>query len=171
MSLYLQLFSRFVLIITFLLSSSGKARDFQGYEQVLKNFQLIPYALVRLVALLVLVSEILVVLFLLIGGVWLQVGFFLAFLIMLIFSIAMVFVLARRIETSCNCFGTSGKIVSQLNLWRNAGFIICGMAGLASSSEPVTNLTIIELGLTTLVSILFVVIWVNLEEVITLLRS
>ena len=50
---------------------------------------------------------------------------------MLIFGGALISVLMRQIQTSCNCFGSSEKPVTQADIWRNAAFALCALSGSA----------------------------------------
>ena len=63
------------------------------------------------------------------GGKLLLPGLLLALLLLLTFSGALISVLARRIQTSCNCFGSGEKQVTQVDIWRNAVLVLCTCGG------------------------------------------
>jgi hypothetical protein len=110
-----------------------------------------------------------VVALMLIGGPFLIFGFSLAIGLLLLFCLALVSVLARGIHTTCNCFGTSAKEVSAFDVWRNIGLMICSLASVAlligtkSTRDPLSLLEWILIGLG---AGAFVMIWLQLEEIV-----
>jgi peroxiredoxin len=53
----------------------------------------------------------------------------LATLLLVLFTLALLWALRRDIETSCNCFGASNKPLTYYDVGRNAGLIGCGLLG------------------------------------------
>jgi hypothetical protein len=74
-------------------------------------------------------AEIAVVLLVVLGGRFLFPGFMLAIILLLIFSGALISLFARQIQTSCNCFGSNEKLATQVDLWRDAAFVLCALGG------------------------------------------
>jgi hypothetical protein len=171
--IYILAFCRVAIGLVFAISSFGKARDIARFQQAIGGFQLLSQRLSNLAALLLLGGEIAVVLFLLIGGPLLLPGFALALLLLLIFCAALASVLIRKLHTPCNCFGSSNKPVTLVDIWRNLGFLLCTGGGCEAliwtrgtqgSLEGITWL-FIALG-----AGVFVMIWVQLGEIVQLFR-
>jgi len=166
---YLQSFCRFAIIIVFTASFVGKIRDLPSFEQTIVKFNLLPLQLTRITAQLFLLGEVAAALLLLIGGWGLAVGFVLALIQLTLFSLALASVLARKIQTPCHCFGSSEKPVSRYDLWRNGGFIVCALVGLIGANmDSSLHLSVFETGLVALMAIPFVVLWINLGELVRL---
>lgn len=72
-------------------------------------------------ALFFLSGEFAVVVLLFMGGQLLPLAFGLALLLLAAFTVALVSVLVRHIQTTCNCFGNSQKPVTYSDVWRNVG--------------------------------------------------
>src|ERR1700737_4006721 len=126
---YILAFCRVTTGLVFAISSLSKARDIPTFKQAVLGFRLLPQHLSGPLAILFLCGEFTVVLLVTIGGSLLLSGFVLATLLLLIFCGALASVLARRLQTACNCFGSSEKNVSSADIWRNLGFILCASVG------------------------------------------
>ena len=126
---YLQTFCRIFLGLIFLLSSASKLRDMGGFRKTMNNFQILPTQFNCFVAWLFVGSEIMAVILLVIGGPTLLYGFLLATSLLIIFSLALVSVLIRKLPTVCHCFGSSTKAVSLFDIWRNVGLLFCSLSG------------------------------------------
>lgn len=171
---YLLAFSRLTIGLVFAWSSIGKILKFAAFEQAIVNFKILPGSLVRGFAFLVLTGEIAVVLTMLLGGTFLTIGFSLAILLLLGFSIALLSVLARKIQTSCHCFGPSERPVSPYDVLRNVGFIGLAVVGWAAPStwpgvRP--ELGVLELAFLGLMAAAFTAVWTHLKSIIELLRT
>ncbi len=127
-------FCRCAIGFVFLLSFVSKGRDIVQFQQSIARFRLLSKNLSNIAAILFLGSELAVVLCLLLGGELLLVGFALAFLALLVFTIALFSVLIRKLHISCNCFGASDQPVTVTDVWRNIGLIICGLLATAPHS-------------------------------------
>ena len=172
-SLYLLAFCRVVIGLTFMVSSVGKVLNIAQFRQTICNFRILPGWLSGVAAMLFMCGEVAVVVFVVIGGSLLVVGFSLAIFLLLLFCIALLSVLVRRIRTTCNCFGASAKQVSHLDVWRNAGFILFALGGYGSLAEAKgtqVNLSLLGWGLIGLGAVVFVIIWIQLGEIIQLFR-
>ena len=173
--LQLLLFCRIVIGLVFLLSFSGKMRAVPTFEQSIASFNLLPTPLIRVAALALLVSEFLAMVLVLVGGEFLQTGFILATVLLLLFSIALATVHARKIRTTCNCFGKSTKPVTAYDQWRNGGFIVCALVGwsntnLVSEYAP-PSLELAEAILIGLVAVVFVVACTHISHIAQMLRQ
>ena len=174
MSLYMLTFCRVVVGLVFAISSISKARDIAQFKQAVSKFDLLPKRLSGLAALLFLCGEFAVVLLMLIGGPLLLPGFFLAICLLLLFSLVLTSVVIRRIHTSCNCFGASAKPVSSLDVGRNAGFILCALGGcltLLWAQDTRISLSLPEWLMTGVAAVVFVLIWLQLGEIVQLFRQ
>ena len=174
MSLYMLAFCRVVIGLVFVVSSVGKVLHISQFRQAISNFHILPGRLSGAAAMLFLCGEFVVVVFVLIGGPLLPFGFALAIFLLLLFCIALVSVLVRRIRTSCNCFGPGAKQVSRSDVWRNIGFMLCalgGWGGLVWTKDTQGNLGLLEWVLTGLGAGAFVVIWIQLGEIAQLFHQ
>ena len=172
--LYVLTFCRIVISLVFVLSSISKARDMVRFRQIIYTFDLLPQSLNYVAAVLFLGSEFVVVALVLIGGSLLIFGFSLAFGLLLLFCLALVSVLARGIRTTCNCFGTSAKEVSAFDVWRNIGLMICALVGIAmliGTKAARVPLSLLEWVLISLGAGVFVMIWLQLGEIVQLFRQ
>src|SRR5690348_17260694 len=102
-SLYLLAFCRVALGLVFLVSSLSKVRDVAQFRQTIRAFRLLPPALSGAAVLLFIGGESAVVVLLVIGGPLLLSGFILGGSLLLLFSLALISVIARKIHTSCTC--------------------------------------------------------------------
>ena len=171
---YALAFCRVVIGLVFLVSSVGKLLDMAQFKQAINNFRILPSKFSGLAATLFLCAEMAIFLLVLIGGPLLIVGFSLAIFLLLLFCLALMSVLIRKMRTSCNCFGANTKQVSFFDLWRNIGFIACALVGWGTTvwtKYSQTNPTLIEWVLIGLGAVVFVVIWIQLEEVVQLLQK
>ncbi|GHO45980.1 MauE/DoxX family redox-associated membrane protein [Ktedonospora formicarum] len=131
---FLLAFCRLVLSFVFALSFVGKLRDVRGLRQTILNFHILPHWLNWLsgvITFFVLVSELLVIMGGVLGGMFLLPTFVFAAFLLILFSGTLMSVLVRQVHTSCNCFGKSDKPVSVGDLWRNGGLLCCALGGSA----------------------------------------
>jgi hypothetical protein len=173
MMLYVLAFCRIVIGIVFAISFLRKVGNVPVFEQTITQFSILPKRFSRLVALLLLSGEIAVVFLVTMGGSFLEPGFLLSILLLLLFSSALVSVLHRNIQTPCNCFGLAQKRVSPIDIWRNIGFIVCALIGcstLAVSNSGQEQLAPLEWGLLGLAVAFFVALWLHLGEIVQLFQ-
>lgn len=169
---YVAVFCRCVIGIVFVASLVGKLRDIRTFIETISQFRILPKTLHRTAAYGFLLAELIVAICMIIGGILLLPGFILAIVLLLSFSIALVSVLHRRINTSCNCFGATTNAVSLYDVWRNTAFIISAIAGCIALTNTIqTSVAVTESVLLALVAALFVVIWLYFGEVAQLLRQ
>jgi len=116
---YLLAFCRIVIGLVFTLSFWGKIRHLPQFRQTIMQFGLFPARLNDIAAAVLLGGELAIVLSVAIGDRLLVVGFVLAIVLLLIFCGALLFVLIRKIRTTCNCFGIGENLVSVVDIWRN----------------------------------------------------
>jgi hypothetical protein len=100
----------------------------------------------------------------------LAAGFAGAAILLLGFSLALGSVLARKISTSCNCFGVSQKNISSWDLLRNTGLIGCALGGLALTLAAPSTLGWLESGLMAASALFFVLIWVHMGEIVAVFK-
>lgn len=171
--IYLLVFCRVATGLVFALSSFSKARDFAQFQQALVGFQVLSRSLSKFAALLFLGGEGAVVLLIIIGGPVLFPGFALAILLLLIFCAALVSVLIRRLPISCNCFGSNTMPITQIDIWRNVGFLLCaggGCEALIWTHGVQESLAWMLWLLIALSAGVFVMIWIQLGEIVQLFR-
>ncbi len=170
---YALAFCRAVIVIVFFVSSITKSRDISQFKRTISNFQLVPAKQSGSLAILFLSGEFVVFFLVLLGGPFLLAGFSLAVLLLVLFSLALLSVLTRGVSTSCNCFGASTKQVSFSDIWRNGSFILCAALGstLLSLGKGQTELNLLEWLLMGLAAVIFVVIWLQIDDIVQLFRS
>jgi hypothetical protein len=163
-------FCKSVVGFLFLISFLSKLQTFSQYVDTVRDFRLLPKSFTRLAAVLILICELLVVLFLF---KWQVIAFWLASGLLIIFSAALASVLFRNIQTACNCFGASQHPVSQADLLRNFGFLLCSCGGgwLATKPEVTVPITPLNLGIIGLMALAFVLIWAQLGEIYRLFQT
>jgi hypothetical protein len=152
----------------------GKVRDVDRFAETIRNFDLLPKQLARTAAVLFLTGEAVVVLFMVLGDRLLPVAFALAGLLLLLFTLALLSALRRGIKTSCNCFGASEKPLTYYDIWRNVGFIGCSVLGWWLAAQVLVTTqpsNWAELALLSFGAALFVIVWTQLNEVVTLLAN
>jgi hypothetical protein len=168
---YLLAFCRLSIGFLFLYSFLAKVRDIDRFAQTIAHFKLVPLWWSRPLALLFLSGEAAVVILMIMGGSLLPLGFGLTLLLLLAFTVALMSVLARRIPTTCNCFGSDRKPVTHAEVWRNAGLLLLSTIGLWAAgtvSEATITLNGVERFLIVVVAAVFVLLWTNLREIVTL---
>jgi hypothetical protein len=155
-----------------MVSVLGKLHDLESFRNAVVNFNILPKKVVSAAVFLFIGAEACVVMFLLIGRDLLTSGFILAVLLLVIFSIAIYSVLHRRIQTRCNCFGADSTLVSAVDLYRNGILIFICLAGLVSlqAVDTMTTLSIVEYGLIALIAAVFLLILLNMRDIITLFK-
>lgn len=169
---YIVAFCRITVGLVFALAVVGKGRNFPQFVQTIAHFRIVPQQLTGSAAIVLLSTEIIVALLMLIGESLLWIGFALATLLFLIFSVALASVLKRQISTPCNCFGATTKAVSHLDVWRNIGHMVYALSGLAALMLADTGLMLSFIGwlLMAFAATLSVVVWLQLGELIQLLQ-
>jgi hypothetical protein len=171
---YMLAFCRVAIGLVFAISSFSKARDIAQFQQAVFGFHLLSRRLSNLAALLFLGGECAVVLLVTIGGPLLLYGFALALLLLLVFCAALASVLIRRMHTSCHCFGSSKKPITLVDIWRNAGFLLCAGGGCEAliwtrgAQEGLEGIAWLYIALGAGV---FVMIWIQLGEIVQLFRQ
>src|SRR6185436_17118748 len=130
--------------------------------------RILPRSLVVAAAWLFLTAEVAVVALLIAGA--LLPAFALALMLLLAFSAALASALYRRLPSSCNCFGSKKQPLSRFDLWRNAGLIVCAGAGCgAAATDTPYGLGLAEWLLVGVSALVFVAIWLQIGEIMTLL--
>lgn len=170
---YLLTFCRIAIGLAFAVALVAEAKDVARFAETIGDFDLLPGQFARIAAVLFLSGEATVVLLLILDGHFLSLAFALAGLLLFVFTLALLSVLARNIQTSCNCFGTSEKPLTYYDVWRNAGLILLATAGLAMSETTgaLPSLAFIELLFVFIIAAVFVLLWSNLSEIVALFQA
>ncbi|HLZ64549.1 MAG TPA: MauE/DoxX family redox-associated membrane protein [Ktedonosporobacter sp.] len=170
------LFCQLFLLLIFAFSAARKGSDMHAFASNIKGFALLPSALVDPAAWLFAGAEVVSAGLLLASLFFPQLavlqlgGLGLSLVLLLVFSAALIWVLARRLNVPCGCFGTTDRPVSRLDLLRNAGLMGCAVVALvcmtiAGSSPPRPPLALLLLGLQAAACGL---IWTHLDEIVSL---
>ena len=168
--LYIINISRFALGLIFLYSFVSKAQDIAGFELTIKSFRLLPSSLYRPTAISFMLCEALIVVVALLGGNWLFLCYGLAISLLSLFTYALNSVLQRKIQTTCNCFGTSEQKVSPYDIWRNSGIMLIAVLGLISlilNTQP-SNTDILGWFLSGVIAFVLSLLLLNLRELLEL---
>jgi len=174
MGLYILTFCRIVIGLVFAWAFVGKVQDISAFIKTITQFEILPEWQIRPIGYMFLAGEVIVAFSMLAGGSLLRVGFTLAALLLVAFCIALSSVLLRKIKTPCNCFGSSKKLVSSYDLVRNIGFIACALGGFGASIIERNNLVssgLLNYFLIGVVALVFVALWIQIEEIAHLLRG
>ncbi len=165
---YLLALCRIVIGLIFMISFTGKVRNLPAFENAISHFRLLPAWAEKPVALLSLVGEFVVIILLVSGNRFLSVGFGLGALLLTIFSVALISVLKRSIQTSCNCFGLTERPVSRSDIARNVGFASCALCGLilVVPGADRRSLSVVEWALAGFPAAVFVAVWLHIGEII-----
>ncbi|KAA3663981.1 MAG: hypothetical protein DWQ04_08045 [Chloroflexi bacterium] len=170
---YLLAFLRIVVGLVFAVSFLGKLRNIDQFTQIITTFKIVPARWNHLTALFFLIGELTVVIFIIVGQHLLSVAFGLAVLLLLVFTTALVFVLARNIQTSCNCFGENENLVSKHDIWRNVSLLACAAGGwiIDYIGQERGFLAWTEYVMLSITAILFVAFITNLKEFTNLFQT
>ncbi len=176
--LHLLLFAAITTALAFALSSAGKVASRAAFERAIGDLRLVPPRLVSHIALAVLAAEsavvgLIVLGVLLPGTVLLRAGFLLALGLLVLFTAVLLSALARRLSTSCACFGATTKPISGWDVVRNGGLLLCAGAGYWSTVGPTAALRplpLAEWGLVAVGAVIFILIWVQLGEITQLFK-
>lgn len=166
-------FCRIAIGLVFLISSGSKILHLAQFQQTITRFRLLPARVSSLLSPVVIVAEMAVVFLLAIGGRLLIIGFLLSILLLLIFCAALFSVLARSIQTSCHCFGTSEKPVTGSDIRRNLAFILCALAGTVLGIRGVRPELLEPMMwlLSGATAVIFVMVTISFDEILQLFRK
>lgn len=121
-------------ILLFLYTALSKLSEIALFRLVLRSSPLISdYA--NLVSILIPVSEILVSLLLFIPGTRRR-GLYAAFLLMLIFTLYLAYMLSFTEQLPCSCGGVISRLSWKQHLVFNIAFTLLAIAGIRLSREP-----------------------------------
>lgn len=163
---------RWAIGLAFTISAAGKATAMASFRGALADFGVVPDRLSGAAARTTVVAEALVAGLVAAGGRFAVAGFCLALALLAAFSATLALALRKKAAVNCNCFGPGERHVSRYDLVRNAALGMgCagGLWGYAASSggHPVLALVL----LAGLMAAVFVVMTINLEDVVELLRK
>lgn len=173
MPFYILAFCRVTIGLVFAWSFVGKIQNIASFVQTINRFNLLPKALHWPVAVMFLGGELAVLGAMILGGNLLLWGFLLAGLLLIIFSVALIVVLIRKIQTPCNCFGSSQKPASIFDIVRNAALILFSLGSYGLSVAKIESsqvLSWMDWVLIAVVAIVFVMTLVQLGDIVQLFR-
>jgi hypothetical protein len=180
MSVYevIGIFCHMALLLLFVASSVQKLSDHTAFERSVKGFAIVPSGWIVPLSWLFLVGECLTVVGLLGGLLWggaLRVaGVLVALILLILFSGALISVIARGLHVPCGCFGAhNDRPVSWLHLLRNASMLVCGIVALSPTvlTASLWHYPILVNLLTLLTATTFVIISTHLDEITSPLRQ
>lgn len=170
---YILVFCRIVICCVFALSSINKIRALPAFASTIATFRILPASLSMPAAFVLTALEAVVSLSMFASGTLLTIGFVTAIVLLVTFSAALNSVIRRGIHTTCTCFGASASPVSAIQLWRNAGFLVCAVGGAVTQTlltDAAAPIGLAGWALVGFAAILFVFVWLQLDLVTQLLR-
>ena len=164
---YELLFCQLAIGILFAMSAFGKIKNPRAFSAAIADFQILPSGWVKLASKLFLIGEITVIIFIVVGGSLLTVGFLLSIVLLVVFSVALIIVLIRKVKISCNCFGRKEQPISTYDVVRNISFAVCSGLGLIliQTNTDIQSVSILDLILLGLMAVTLVSISVNLVDI------
>ena len=125
-------FLRVFLGLVFLYAAWDKILHPKEFAESIYNYQILPDMLINISALILPWLELILGIMVIIG-IWLPGSLFLINLLMLIFTSALIFNLARGLNIECGCFG-SGADLTEFSttryILRDIIFLLCGLYAL-----------------------------------------
>jgi archaellum biogenesis protein FlaJ (TadC family) len=170
---YLPVYCQVAVVLGFSLSFAGKVRNVPAFVRTITSFRVLPARHSGLLAALFLCAEFAVVLLVLLGSTFTLAGLALAALLLVIFTVALILVLVRGVDASCNCFGASDDKISPYHILRNLLFLtgtLLAMVPFFVAGVQYRALTPPEWLLTWLMAIVSVAILTNLPHIARVLR-
>lgn len=170
----ISIFVRMVIGLVFFFSLIAKVHAFASFQSTINKFKILPESASIFLAFFSVVGEFVVTLAMILGGQLLPWGFALAAFMLFIFSIALTSVIIRKIDTPCNCFGSSeNDQVSFYEIVRNACFVLCAVVGYfvhPALEIPFTSVVYLY-SLMGLSAMALVLIMINLKMIIGLFNK
>src|SRR5579884_2855056 len=157
---YLLVFCRVTIALLFIFSFCGKLLALRDFAVTIGDFKLLPRKWSKGAAILVTMDVNLTF-----------IGFLLAITLLMIFSVALVTALWRKLDMSCNCFGRTEQRISHYDVIRNGIFILCGLTGLWLLRYAPQGLSVSEIILLALMSTVFLLFIVKLDDIVETLRQ
>lgn len=167
---YFLMFCRITIAFLFTFSFSSKILALEDFEVAVRDFKLLPRHWNKTAALLFLGLEFSTAALVTIGSYLLPIGFLLAVVLLTVFSVALVIVMRRDTNVSCNCFGRTERHISYYDVVRNLLLVLCSLIGLYTLRYASQVLARDEIILLALMSIVFVVFVTNLDDVVETLH-
>lgn len=164
-------FCRWTIVITFVVSATGKLASMTSFQAAIADFEVLPTRWVRPAGTVTVALELLAAVLVLLGGQLLPDGFGLACLLLLGFSLLLARSLRRKADVRCNCFGRTERPITRYDLVRNGLLIGAGVLGgwlwltYGSGLPPIGLLLISGLMAGALVAVAS-----NLHDIVELLR-
>jgi Methylamine utilisation protein MauE len=168
---YILMFVRMFILFAFAASFLGKVGDIRGFQETIVDFQLLSTYKSKIIALMFLSAELLTSLMMLIGGDMLILGFLLAIILLIIFSIALISALKRKVRVNCNCFGQNNQRISIYDTIRNLLLILSNFVGIWAYMNASLRLSWEEVILVSCIAACFVVLVTNLSDIVETLRK
>jgi hypothetical protein len=167
----LQLLCRVVILFVFCLSAGTKVRNLGEFEVTIADFEVLPRRWSGATARLVLATEGLIAIFFVTGGALIPTAFFLAIILLSIFSFALTSALRRKLKVGCSCFGRTEVAISSYDVARNVALVLLSAIGLGTCfarPQIVERHNVILLALMGITTGMFII---NLDEIVrTLVR-
>ncbi|MEV6370142.1 MauE/DoxX family redox-associated membrane protein [Micromonospora musae] len=132
---YVGLASR-ALVVGIFIAAMAKARsrkDLLSFVDSIREFRLVPPALVWPTAILVIVGEVAVVFTLILPGFGVA-GFVMAATMLAVFTVTALLTTLRGRRVPCRCFGRSVTPIGPTHVWRNATLLTVALIGAAVPS-------------------------------------
>lgn len=160
--------------VTFLIASIAKVMTWHSFTASLGDLGL-PFRqrFIPAVSGIVVIAELSVAILIMLGNQLRVIGFVLGLILLMAFTGVLVSVLWREVARECNCFGVSERPINNVDVVRNLGLCACCVTGIGLAQAGQTTMMVGrgELELLGAIGILAAVVWSNLGEIYSLLRT
>jgi cytochrome c oxidase subunit IV len=170
---FLLSFCRFTIAGLFAVSITAKICNPSDVKETLQNINFVPAKTFSILLVGLIVSECMVVASLLFGRNALLYGFYLATVLLLVFTVVLVWIVVRKIKTSCSCFGGNKRQVSWNDVYRN--LLLVGMTvsgGIMAANFDIDSAWPVEnMALSFVMALVFILVLLKADVVMDLLKN
>jgi hypothetical protein len=166
-------FCRVAIAGIFAISLIAKIRNSSSLKETLQNTRLVPVKLLNIIVLSLIVGECVVVTSLLLGHSAIWYGFSLAAVLLLIFTIVLLWIMVKKIKTSCSCFGGKKRQVSWRDVYRNLMLVGMAVSGSILANRPDAYLEQFneDMALPFIMALVFILVLLKADVVIDILKK
>ena len=131
---------RIYLALIFILSGLEKINDLNAFAQSIENYKILPIAVINIVAIIIPWIEV-VAGSLLLLGISIKENSLIILILLLIFTVALIFALAKGLNINCGCQGSIyAQRISIAKILENVSLIIISFLGIKYPRQKLTFL-------------------------------
>jgi hypothetical protein len=158
---------RGMLVMVFLASAAGKARNFGGFVAAVRQLRLVPGSWPRPVARVVVAAEVVAAGLLLLPAPAALAGFGLVVVLAGVFAFVIEVSVRRGIRVPCPCFGAASDLLNRRQLVRNALLVV--VAAVGSAGLDTGRLELVEVMVSLAVAVFLAAVVIRFDDVAELL--